>query len=58
MPKPCPIRAMREEVLLDCGLTPGALAHAVGEDRTRIERLLREEQPLTSDTTFRLAAVF
>ena len=50
---------LREDFLPDYGLTPGALAKAMGlKDRTRIERLVREEQALTSDTALRLAKVF
>ena len=50
---------LREDFLPDYGLTPGALARAMGlKDRTRIERLVREEQALTSDTALRLARVF
>ena len=34
---------LREDFLPDYGLTPGALARAMGlKDRTRIERLVRE----------------
>ena len=50
---------LREDFLPDYGLTPGALARAMGlKDRTRIERLVREQQPVTSDTALRLARVF
>jgi addiction module HigA family antidote len=50
---------LREDFLPAYGLTPGALARAMGlKDRTRIERLVREEQALTSDTALRLARVF
>lgn len=50
---------LREDFMPDYGLTPGALAKAMGlKDRTRIERLVREEQALTSDTALRLAKVF
>ena len=50
---------LREDFLPDFGLTPGALAKAMGlKDRTRIERLVREEQAMTSDTALRLARVF
>ncbi len=41
------------------GLTAGALARAMDlKDRTRIERLVRERQPVTADTALRLARVF
>jgi len=50
---------LREDFLPDYGLTPGALARAMGlKDRTRIERVVREQQPVTSDTALRLARVF
>ena len=50
---------LREDFLPDYGLTAGALARAMGlKDRTRIERLVREQQPVTSDTALRLARVF
>lgn len=50
---------LREDFLPDYGLTPGALARAMAlKDRTRIERLVREQQPVTSDTALRLARVF
>lgn len=50
---------LREDFLPDFGLTPGALAKAMGlKDRTRIERVVREQQPVTSDTALRLARVF
>lgn len=50
---------LREDYLPDFHLTPGALARAMGlKDRTRIERLVRERQPVTPDTALRLAKVF
>ena len=50
---------LREDFLADHGLTPGTLARAMGlKDRTRIERVVREQQPVTSDTALRLARVF
>ena len=50
---------LREEYLPEYGLTAGALAKAMGlKDRTRIERLIREKQPITPDTALRLARVF
>jgi addiction module HigA family antidote len=40
-------------------LTAGALARHVGlKARTRIDRLVREQQPVTPDTALRLARVF
>jgi antitoxin HigA-1 len=50
---------LREDYLPDYGLSPGGLAKAMGlSDRTRIERLVRERQPVTPDTALRLARVF
>ena len=58
-PLPHPGEHLREDFLPDYGLTPGALAKAMGlKDRTRIERLVREQQPVTPDTALRLAKVF
>jgi addiction module HigA family antidote len=39
-------------------LTPYAVAQACGVPRTRIERLAREETPVTADTALRLARYF
>ena len=50
---------LREDFLPEYGLTPGALARAMGlKDRTRIERIVREQQPITADTALRLGKVF
>jgi antitoxin HigA-1 len=50
---------LREDFLPEFGLTAGALARAMGlKDRTRIERLIRERQPVTPDTALRLGRVF
>jgi len=58
-PLPHPGEHLREDYLPDYGLTPGGLAKAMGlKDRTRIERLVREQQPVTPDTALRLARVF
>ena len=58
-PLPHPGEHLREDFLPQYGLTAGALAKAMGlKDRTRIERLIRETQPITSDTALRLAKVF
>jgi addiction module HigA family antidote len=54
-----PGELLREEFLPEYNLTPGALAKAMGlKDRTRIERLIREKQPVTADTALRLGRVF
>lgn len=56
---PHPGELLREDYLPQYGLTPGALARAMGlKDRTRIERLVREAQPVTADTALRLGRVF
>jgi len=58
-PLPHPGEHLREEFLPGYHLTAGALAKAMGlKDRTRIERLVREQQPVTADTALRLAKVF
>jgi addiction module HigA family antidote len=50
---------LREEFLPEYHLTAGALAKAMGlKDRTRVERLIREKQPITPDTALRLGRVF
>jgi addiction module HigA family antidote len=49
---------LREEFLVPMKLTPYALAQACGVPRTRIERLAREETPITADTALRLARYF
>jgi addiction module HigA family antidote len=58
-PLPHPGEHLREEFLPAYALTAGALAKAMGlKDRTRIERVVRERQPITADTALRLARVF
>jgi addiction module HigA family antidote len=58
-PLPHPGELLREDYLPQYGLTAGALARAMGlKDRTRIERLVREKQPITADTALRLGKVF
>lgn len=58
-PLPHPGEHLREEFLSGYRMTAGALARAMGlKDRTRIERLVREQQPVTADTALRLARVF
>jgi antitoxin HigA-1 len=53
-----PGEVLREEFLVPMKLTPYALAQACGVPRTRIERLAREETPITADTALRLARYF
>jgi addiction module HigA family antidote len=58
-PLPHPGETLREDFLPQYGLTAGSLAKAMGlKDRTRIERIVRGRQPITSDTALRLARVF
>lgn len=57
-PLPHPGEVLREDYMAPMGLTPGALARAMGlKDRTRIERISRGLQPITADTALRLAKV-
>jgi antitoxin HigA-1 len=53
-----PGEVLREEFLAPMKLTPYALARACSVPRTRIERLAREETPVTADTALRLARYF
>ncbi|HEY2752673.1 HigA family addiction module antitoxin [Phenylobacterium sp.] len=58
-PLPHPGEILREDFMAPMGLTAGALARAMGlKDRTRIERVSREAQPVTADTALRLGRVF
>src|SRR3982751_5996998 len=58
LPNIHPGECLREEFLVPMNLTPYALAKACGVPRTRIERLAREETPVTADTALRLARYF
>ncbi len=50
---------LREDFLPEFKLSAGALARAMGlKDRTRMERVVRGQQPITPDTALRLAKVF
>jgi antitoxin HigA-1 len=49
---------LREEFLVPLGVTAYALAAELQVPRTRIERLVREETPVTPDTALRLARYF
>ena len=53
-----PGEVLREEFLAPLGLSAYALAKAVHVPRTRIERLVREETPVTADTALRLGRYF
>ncbi|HEY5412772.1 MAG TPA: HigA family addiction module antitoxin [Caulobacteraceae bacterium] len=58
-PLPHPGEHLREDYLPAYRLTAGALAKAMGlKDRARVERLVREQQPVTADTALRLGKVF
>jgi addiction module HigA family antidote len=46
---------LREEFLLPLGLSPGALARAMGVPRTRVERIAAEMTGVTADTALRLS---
>lgn len=58
LPPVHPGEILREEFLLPVELTPYAVAQACGVPRTRIERLAREETPITADTALRLGKYF
>src|SRR5436305_6564737 len=58
LPNIHPGEVLREEFLVPMKLTPYALGRACGVPRTRIERLAREESPVTADTALRLARYF
>jgi antitoxin HigA-1 len=53
-----PGEVLRDEFLGPMKLTAYAVARACGLPRTRIERLAREETPVTADTALRLARYF
>ncbi|MGZ8363541.1 MAG: HigA family addiction module antitoxin [Caulobacteraceae bacterium] len=53
-----PGEVLREEFLVPMGLSAYAAAKAMGVPRTRIERLVREETPVTADTALRLEKAF
>jgi addiction module HigA family antidote len=53
-----PGEVLREEFLVPLKLSPYAVARRIGVPRTRIERLAREETPVTADTALRLGKFF
>lgn len=53
-----PGEVLREEFLVPLGLTAGKLAKALSVPRTRIERIVKEEIGITTDTALRLARYF
>ena len=58
LPPVHPGEVLREEFLQPMKLTPYTVAKACGIPRTRIERLAREETPISADTALRLARYF
>ena len=53
-----PGEILREEYLIPLGLKPYTLAKKLHVPRTRIERLVAEQTPVTPDTAVRLAKFF
>tara|TARA_R110002020_G_scaffold5650_3_gene23287 strand:+ start:987 stop:1283 length:297 start_codon:yes stop_codon:yes gene_type:complete len=53
-----PGEVLREEYLGPLGMSAGQLARRLHVPRTRIERLVKETQPVTADTALRLAKFF
>lgn len=53
-----PGEMLREEYLVPLGMSAGALARRLGLPRTRIERIVAETHPITTDTALRLAKFF
>ena len=53
-----PGEILREEYLVPLGLKPYTLAKKLHVPRTRIERLVAEQTPVTPDTALRLARFF
>ena len=53
-----PGEVLRKEFLVPLNLSAYAVARAIDVPRTRIERLSREETPVTADTALRLAKYF
>ncbi len=50
-----PGEILREEFLVPLGLSPGALAKAMGVPRTRVERIAAETSGITADTALRMS---
>jgi len=53
-----PGEILREEFLLPLELSAGALAKALGVPRTRIERIVKQQMGISTDTALRLAKYF
>ncbi len=58
LPPVHPGEILREEFLKPLKLSAYAVAAAVAVPRTRIERIAREEKPVTADTALRLGKFF
>src|SRR5690349_23915490 len=58
LPPVHPGEILREEFLVPLKLTPYAVAAALNVPRTRVERIAREEKPVTADTPLRLGKFF
>ncbi|KMO32909.1 HigA family addiction module antitoxin [Methylobacterium aquaticum] len=53
-----PGEVLREEFMVPLGLTAGMVAKALNLPRTRIERIVREEIGISTDTAMRLGRLF
>ncbi|MCR6671465.1 HigA family addiction module antitoxin [Devosia ginsengisoli] len=53
-----PGEILREEYLAPLGMSAGALARKLHVPRTRIERVVTEQAPVTTNTALRLAKFF
>jgi addiction module HigA family antidote len=58
LPSVHPGKILREEFLVPLRLTPHAVAPALNVPRARIERIAREERPVTADTALRFGKFF
>ena len=58
LPPVHPGEILREEFLVPLNMSAGALARTLGVPRTRIERIVARQTPVTTDTALRLAKFF
>ncbi len=58
LPPVHPGEILQEDFLKPMNLTPYKVAAEIGVPRTRIERLARQETPVTADTALRLGKFF
>ncbi|MBX9934730.1 MAG: HigA family addiction module antidote protein [Methylobacterium sp.] len=58
LPPVHPGEILREEFMVPLGLSAGAVAKALDLPRSRIERIVREEIGISTDTALRLARFF